>query len=47
MKIIEAAERAEVTFQKGELALEIGSSPGGASFALLEQGLKVIGWTPE
>lgn len=43
LKIIEAAERADVIFQKGERALEIGSSPGGASFALLEQGLKVIG----
>lgn len=43
LKIMEAAERAQVTFQKGERALEIGSSPGGASFALLEQGLKVIG----
>jgi hypothetical protein len=43
LKIVEAAERANIVFQKGELALEIGSSPGGASFALLSQGLKVIG----
>jgi 23S rRNA C2498 (ribose-2'-O)-methylase RlmM len=43
LKILEAADRANINFNKGELALEIGSSPGGASFALLSQGLKVIG----
>lgn len=30
----------------GDLALEIGSAPGGASFALLERGLRVIGIDP-
>jgi 23S rRNA C2498 (ribose-2'-O)-methylase RlmM len=43
LKILEAADRANIIFNKGELALEIGSSPGGASFALLSKGLKVIG----
>jgi 23S rRNA (cytidine2498-2'-O)-methyltransferase len=40
---VEAADRANVVFKKGQLALEIGASPGGASFALLSLGLKVIG----
>lgn len=30
----------------GELAIEIGAAPGGASFALLERGLRVIGIDP-
>lgn len=32
--------------REGDVALEFGSSPGGASFALLEQGLNVIGVDP-
>lgn len=43
LKILDALDRAQITFSEGERALEIGSSPGGASFALLEKGLKVIG----
>lgn len=43
LKILEAADRAKIKFQRSERALEIGASPGGACFALLEQGLTVIG----
>ncbi len=43
LKIKEAADRANIQFSEGELALEIGSSPGGACFALLSMGLKVVG----
>ncbi len=32
--------------RKGDLALEIGSAPGGASYALLQRGLRVIGIDP-
>jgi 23S rRNA C2498 (ribose-2'-O)-methylase RlmM len=43
LKILEAADRANVNFVAGERALEIGASPGGACFALLSKGLNVIG----
>jgi 23S rRNA (cytidine2498-2'-O)-methyltransferase len=33
-------------FRQGDTAVEIGSAPGGASFALLEQGLNVVGIDP-
>ncbi len=32
--------------RKGDIAVEIGSAPGGASYALLQRGLKVIGIDP-
>jgi 23S rRNA (cytidine2498-2'-O)-methyltransferase len=32
--------------RKGDLAVEIGSSPGGASYAMLQRGLNVIGIDP-
>lgn len=46
LKIVQGAKASGVKFQKGENAIEIGSSPGGATFALLELGLNVIGVDP-
>lgn len=46
LKIVQAAKVLGITFNAGESAIEIGSSPGGATFALLSQGLNVIGVDP-
>jgi 23S rRNA (cytidine2498-2'-O)-methyltransferase len=46
MKILEGENRVGVNFKKGERALEIGSSPGGATYALLSKGLIVEGVDP-
>jgi hypothetical protein len=46
LKILEGAKAVGVNFKAGETALEIGSSPGGATYALLSQGLNVIGVDP-
>ena len=46
LKIIHGAQSAGVSFHSGERAIEIGSSPGGATYALLSLGLEVIGVDP-
>jgi 23S rRNA (cytidine2498-2'-O)-methyltransferase len=46
LKIQEALRWAALEPQKGERALEIGSAPGGATYALLQRGLDVIGIDP-
>jgi 23S rRNA (cytidine2498-2'-O)-methyltransferase len=45
-KLEEALRWAELSPRPGEIAVEIGAAPGGASFALLERGLAVIGIDP-
>lgn len=46
LKINEAQIITETSFLEGQIALEIGSAPGGASFYLLSNGLKVFGVDP-
>jgi 23S rRNA (cytidine2498-2'-O)-methyltransferase len=46
LKLREGVAWAGLPLRKGERALELGASPGGASFALLELGLWVIGVDP-
>jgi 23S rRNA C2498 (ribose-2'-O)-methylase RlmM len=46
LKILEGALKVGISFSSDENALEIGSSPGGATYALLEKGLNVIGVDP-
>ncbi len=46
LKLREGVSWPGLPLKKGEIALELGSAPGGASFALLEQGLSVIGVDP-
>lgn len=46
LKIIQGARSAGINFQSGQRAIEIGSSPGGATYALLTMGLEVIGVDP-
>lgn len=46
LKIIHGAKVAGVDFKSGQNAIEIGSSPGGATYALLAKGLNVIGVDP-
>jgi 23S rRNA (cytidine2498-2'-O)-methyltransferase len=43
LKVIDGLKYMGVELPKGDSALEIGSSPGGATYALLEKGLKVEG----
>jgi 23S rRNA C2498 (ribose-2'-O)-methylase RlmM len=43
LKILEAIEWSGAEVRAGDLAIEIGSSPGGACLALLEKGLEVVG----
>jgi 23S rRNA (cytidine2498-2'-O)-methyltransferase len=45
-KLEEALRWGDLSVQPGERALEIGAAPGGASFALLERGVSVIGIDP-
>jgi 23S rRNA (cytidine2498-2'-O)-methyltransferase len=45
-KIEEAIRWSGLVPKAGDTALEIGSAPGGASFALLERGLEVVGIDP-
>jgi 23S rRNA (cytidine2498-2'-O)-methyltransferase len=45
-KLEEALRWGALVPRAGELAVEIGAAPGGASFALLERGLAVIGIDP-
>ncbi|MBI3542172.1 MAG: hypothetical protein HY075_02715 [Deltaproteobacteria bacterium] len=46
LKLREGINWPGLPVKKGEVALELGSAPGGASLALLEQGLSVIGVDP-
>jgi len=46
LKIEEAIEWAQLDMTKGDLAVEIGSAPGGACYSLLKRGLTVIGIDP-
>jgi 23S rRNA (cytidine2498-2'-O)-methyltransferase len=46
LKLEQGVRWARLPMRKGDLAVEIGSAPGGASFALLERGLEVIGIDP-
>lgn len=46
LKIEEAIRWSGAELRRGEVALEIGSAPGGACFALLERGLVVHGVDP-
>ncbi|MGK5082518.1 SAM-dependent methyltransferase [Bdellovibrionota bacterium FG-1] len=46
IKIEEALRWSKIPLQAGDTAVEIGSAPGGASFALLKRGLQVIGIDP-
>lgn len=45
-KIEEALRWADLEPRPGEVAVELGAAPGGASFALLERGLAVVGVDP-
>jgi 23S rRNA (cytidine2498-2'-O)-methyltransferase len=45
-KIEEAILTFDLPVRAGDVALEIGASPGGASYALLERGVSVIGVDP-
>jgi 23S rRNA (cytidine2498-2'-O)-methyltransferase len=46
LKLEEAIARFQLDLKKGERALEIGSAPGGATLALLDRGLSVVGVDP-
>lgn len=46
LKIEEAIAWSALPLRAGEVAVEIGSAPGGASWSLLERGLRVIGVDP-
>lgn len=46
LKLEEAVIASGAPLNRGDTAVEIGSSPGGASFALLQRGLQVIGIDP-
>jgi 23S rRNA (cytidine2498-2'-O)-methyltransferase len=46
LKLEEAILWSGITLKEDDIAVEIGSAPGGASFALLERGLRVIGIDP-
>jgi 23S rRNA (cytidine2498-2'-O)-methyltransferase len=45
-KIEEALAWSRAPLRAGEVAVEIGSAPGGASYALLRRGLEVVGVDP-
>jgi len=46
LKLEEVIRWAEIPLQAGDTAVEVGSAPGGASWALLERGLSVVGIDP-
>jgi 23S rRNA (cytidine2498-2'-O)-methyltransferase len=46
LKMAEALEWSALPFDRGEMCVELGCSPGGAAQALLERGLLVIGIDP-
>lgn len=46
LKLEEGLSFSGLPLKRGEVALEIGSAPGGASYALLQRGLEVVGVDP-
>lgn len=46
LKVIDGLRYMGVTLPQNDYALEVGSSPGGATYALLEKGLRVEGIDP-
>lgn len=46
LKLEEAVAWAHLPLRAGQIAVEIGSAPGGASWALLKRGLQVVGIDP-
>ncbi len=46
LKLEEGVRWSGAPMQKGDTAVEIGSSPGGATYALLRRGLRVVGIDP-
>jgi 23S rRNA (cytidine2498-2'-O)-methyltransferase len=46
LKLEEALTWSNAPIRKGDIAVEIGSAPGGASYALLQRGLNVFGIDP-
>ncbi len=46
LKLENSLTWSQAPIRKGDLAVEIGSAPGGASYALLQRGLRVIGIDP-
>lgn len=46
LKLEEALAWSRLPLRRDQVAVEIGSAPGGASFALLQRGLKVVGVDP-
>jgi 23S rRNA (cytidine2498-2'-O)-methyltransferase len=46
LKLEEAAHLYLIPLKKGDTTVEIGSAPGGASFALVQRGLNVVGIDP-
>jgi 23S rRNA (cytidine2498-2'-O)-methyltransferase len=46
LKVIDGLNYMGVTLPKNDYALEVGSSPGGATYALLQMGLRVEGIDP-
>jgi 23S rRNA (cytidine2498-2'-O)-methyltransferase len=42
-KLVEGLAWSHAPMREGEVALELGSAPGGAAYALLERGLRVVG----
>jgi 23S rRNA (cytidine2498-2'-O)-methyltransferase len=46
LKLEEAVARFSIPFQAGDVACELGSSPGGSAYALLKRGLNVVGVDP-
>jgi 23S rRNA (cytidine2498-2'-O)-methyltransferase len=47
LKLEEAFSRFRPPLEKGQLALELGCAPGGATTALLNRGLRVLGVDPQ
>lgn len=46
LKLEEALIWSQAPIQAGDIAVEVGSAPGGASYALLQRGLQVVGIDP-
>lgn len=46
LKLEESIEWSKAPIQPGDVAVEVGSAPGGSSFAMLQRGLKVVGIDP-
>lgn len=46
LKLEEVLHWSQAPMRRGDLAVEIGSAPGGASYALLQRGVSVVGIDP-